>query len=145
VVQLAIVNFKGRCDVSDLIARDSNPGVLGWTNTSGGVIVHFATVDCSAIRSFIQKELVQLPPEQRAISFGRALGRVAAHELYHIFANTTHHGNAGVARDAFNTHDLLCPSFQFQARESKALLKSQARADLVNATAMITEDAEHRY
>jgi hypothetical protein len=145
VVELAIVNFRGRCDIAGMIARDSNPGALGWTNTSDGVILPFANVDCSGVRSFIQKELMERPPQARAISFGRALGRVLAHELYHIFANTLHHGSDGVARESYSVHDLLCGDFQLGERDSLALINSKAHAYLANAPSTISEELEHQY
>jgi hypothetical protein len=88
-VELAVINFKGRCDVAGLVAHDSNPGALGWTHMSDGAILPFADVDCSAVRSFLQKELLFIRPQDREQVLGRALGRVLAHELYHIFANST--------------------------------------------------------
>jgi hypothetical protein len=134
-VELAVISFKGRCDVAGLTPRDSNPGPLGWTHMSDGAILPFADVDCSAIRSFVQRELLGTRPEDRAQVFGRALGRVLAHELYHIFANTTRHGADGVAREFYSVHDLLAADFQFEARESNALINSKAHAALAAVSA----------
>jgi hypothetical protein len=58
---------------------------------------------------------------------------VLAHELYHIFANTTRHGSDGVGREYYNADDLLTADFQFEARESAALKNSKARMALTNA------------
>jgi hypothetical protein len=91
-VELAVMEFKGHCDVTGLLPHDSNPGPLGWTHLSEGVILPFAMVDCSAVRTFIQRELMNLPDAGEA--FGGALGRVLAHEAYHVFANTAQHGSA---------------------------------------------------
>jgi len=129
-VELAVINFKGRCDVAGLTPHDSNPGPLGWTHMSDGVILPFADVDCSAVRGFVQRELLAIRPDDRAPAFGRALGRVLAHELYHIFANTTRHGSDGVAREFYSVQDLLAADFHFQARESNALINSKAYAAL---------------
>jgi hypothetical protein len=140
-VELAVIEFKGRCDVNGLMAHDSNPGPLGWTNISDGVILPFATVDCSAVRSFIQRELLNIPGREKA--FGRALGRVLAHELYHIIANTRHHGAEGVGREFYSAHDLLADNFQFEVRESLALMNGKAYAALANSSAD-GDEAEHR-
>ena len=143
-VELAVIDFKGRCDVGGLTPRDSNPGPLGWTHISDKVILPFADVDCSAVRTFIQKELLQGPAVVRAHAFGRALGRVLAHELYHIFANTTRHGSDGVGREFYTARDLLSADFQFQARESEALINGKAHAALANTTPVVVDDLEHR-
>jgi hypothetical protein len=144
-VELAVIEFKGRCDVDGLTSRDSNPGPLGWTHMSDGVILPFADVDCLAVRSFIQKELLETREQYRAHAFGRALGRVLAHELYHIFANTTRHGSHGVGQESYTVHDLLAAEFQFQARESMALINSKAHVALEKAPAGILDELERRF
>ena len=132
-IELAVIDFNGRCDVGGLTARDENPGALGWTHISDGVILPFANVDCAAVRSFIQRELRDTRLQTRAATFGRALGRVLAHELYHIFANTTRHGSDGVGREYYNVEDLLAAGFQFETRELLALKNSKAHVALAHA------------
>ena len=129
-VELAVVTFKGRCDVVGLTPYNSHPGALGWTQISNGVILPFAEIDCQGIREFIQKQLLVLPAEEREEAYGRALGRVLAHELYHIFANTTKHGSRGLGKAAYSVQELLSPTFQFEARESLALKAGKAHAAL---------------
>jgi hypothetical protein len=102
-------------------------------------------VDCSAVRKFIQKELFFIAQESRARLFGRAIGRVLAHELYHIFANTARHGSNGVGREFYNAHDLLADDFQFESQESLMLMNSKAYAALSNATPAAGDDPEHRF
>jgi hypothetical protein len=143
-VELAVIKFNGRCDVAGLLPYDSNPGALGWTHLSDGVILPFADVDCSAVRGFIQKELLSTRSEDRAQAFGRALGRVLAHELYHIFANTTRHGSDGVGRGFYSAHDLLAADFQFEARESMALIHSKAHAALAAESSEGQQTFAHR-
>jgi hypothetical protein len=146
VIHLAIINFLGRCDTVGLMPRDSTPKALGWTSVSDGVVLPFAKVDCAAVRGFTQKELMELPQAVRAGTFGHALGRVLAHELYHIFASTVKHGVAGVGREVYSVHNLLCADFQFETREMAALVNGKAHADLVYAaTAASSEEAERRY
>ena len=38
--------------------------------------------------------------------FGRAMGRVVAHELIHMISGSTNHGHEGIARSAFSRTDL---------------------------------------
>ena len=57
-----------------------------------------------------------------------------AHELYHIFANTTRHGS-GVAKEAYTVRDLMCEEFQFQQRETQMLQANRVRlVDAAGAT-----------
>ena len=60
-------------------------------------------------------------PEQIPIALEEVLGRVVAHELYHIFAKTTRHGSWGIAKAAYTVDELLCPKFEFEKRESNML------------------------
>jgi hypothetical protein len=129
-VELAVITFKGRCDVAGLSPHSSNPGPLGWTHVSKGVILPFAEVNCQGIRGFIQKDLLTMPAEDREEAYDRALGRVLAHELYHIFANTAAHSPCGVGKSKYTVQELLCPEFRFEDRESPALRSSKAHAAL---------------
>ena len=129
-VELAVITFRGSCDVAALNPHSSVPGPLGWTHISDGVILPFAEVDCQRIRGFFQKQLLAMPAKERVEAYGRALGRVLAHELYHIFANTTSHGSFGVGKSKYTVEELLSPKFQFGARESSSLKSSKAHTAL---------------
>jgi len=118
---LAVVTFKGRCDVDSLPLRSSNPGALGWTHISDGVIIPFTDLDCGGLRVFLGQELLALRREDREAALGRALGRVLAHELYHIFANTKEHAADGVGKPEYSVTDLLCSRFHFGTREVREL------------------------
>lgn len=125
-VELAVLSFKGKCDVSSPTANSSHPGALGWTHVSDGAILPFSDIDCDRIRAIVQKDILSLPQGQREDSFGRALARVVAHELYHIFAKTSRHGSCGVGKAAYSVRELLSDEFQFEERESRALRSSEA-------------------
>ena len=130
LVELVVITFKGRCDTAGLNRHNSVPGPLGLTHISEGAILPFAEVDCEAIRDFIQNQLLTMATEGREEAYGRAVGRVLAHELYHILANTTKHGSCGVGKSKYTVQELLSPQFQFDARESLALKTSKVHAAL---------------
>jgi hypothetical protein len=125
--ELAVVTFKGRCDTANLVTRSRFEGALGWTHVSDGQILPFTDVSCDRIREFVQSGLLTYRAEDREEKYGRALGRVLAHELYHIFANTTRHGSVGVAKESYNVQDLLANDFRFEAKESRMLQTSRPR------------------
>ena len=125
-VELAVISFKGHCDVAGLLPRSTSPGALGWTHISDGEILPFSDVDCDGIRGFLQHSLLLLPPAGREEAFGRALARVLAHELYHIFADTTRHGSCGIGKEAYTVRDLMASDFRFENRESRALKNGKA-------------------
>ena len=135
--ELAVLTFHGRCDVAGIIPRETHPGALGWTHVSDGAILPFSEIDCDRIRMFIQKELVFLPTLEREPTFGRALARVVAHELYHIFANTAHHGANGIGKAAYTVQELMSDDFEFEDHEEHALRSTdpKLKAPLPVATA----------
>jgi hypothetical protein len=132
-IELAVVTFKGRCDIDGLSARSVQPGALGWTHVSDGNILPFSDVDCDRIRGFLQGALLMIARDDREEAFGRAIGRVLAHELYHIFANTQKHGSCGVAKESYTVQDLMSGDFVFEDRETRALRASKAHAAVTNS------------
>lgn len=118
---LMVVVFKGRCDVAGLDPLGPPSGSLGWTHVSDGVILPFTDVDCDGIRRFLRRRLAATDVEQRERVYGRAIGRVLAHEFYHIFANTQHHASSGVAEPVYNEDELASDDFRFHESELRAL------------------------
>jgi hypothetical protein len=119
--ELAVITFQGRCDAVEQTVHPRLSGALGWTHVSDGTILPFTDIACDRIREFVQRSLFIIDREDRQEVYGRALGRVLAHELYHIFANTTHHASWGVAKECYSVQDLLGEEFQFQDKESRML------------------------
>jgi hypothetical protein len=135
--QLAVVKFLGRCEtIGGIGTHPLKAGALGWTHVSEGTILPFSDIDCDGIRQFIRAGLAGVEGKLRPEAYGRAVGRVLAHELYHIFANTVHHGSNGVGKAVYSVQDLLSPDFQFEAHESDALRSKGSRpvGELVDAT-----------
>ena len=64
------------------------------------------------------------PDGRREFLYGRAMGRVVAHELYHILSNEPGHDEDGVAKPSFTTRDVLADQFNFN---HATLAKFQAR------------------
>jgi hypothetical protein len=116
-VELAVVNFKGRCEVLPSAINSHLDQRLGWSYISDGEVLPFADVDCDAIRAYLLKSLFTLPPQSRENALGRAIGRVMAHELLHVFARTAHHSSHGVDQPAFTTAELLADRLVFDERE----------------------------
>jgi hypothetical protein len=119
--QLAVIRFRGRCEASGISPHRPQPGSLGWTHESDGVILPFGAVDCDRLRSFIQLDLQGVPAAERDQAFGRAVGRVLAHELYHIFTRSRHHSPGGVGKAEFGVRDLLAAHFVFDEGEAERL------------------------
>ena len=131
-VELVVVSFKGTCQMTDSFAPGGENGALGWTHMSDGTVLPFSDVDCDKIRRFIASQVLSFDPQQREIVYGRAMGRVLAHELYHVFSNTTRHAAWGVAKAFYTAHDLVSDEFHFQEKDNRALRAGKLRAVLQN-------------
>jgi hypothetical protein len=131
--QLAVVSFKGRCDLSGINPLLYRAGVLGITHVSEGVIIPFTDIDCDAIRNLIQRDLLLERAGRRESIYGRAIARVLAHELYHILANTAKHGSCGLGKSSFSANDLLAGSFHFEPGTMFAVQDGKVMANLKRA------------
>jgi hypothetical protein len=124
---LYVVRFRGTCDVSSFHVLYSELGpygettVLGSTDTESDRLQPFGQLECDAIRRSIVRQLrTQGKPERESL-FGRALGRVLAHELFHMVTGTTHHSRSGVFKARHSSAELIADNFAFQAEETALL------------------------
>ena len=126
-VELVVVSFKGKCQMEGTLPTHPETGALGWTHMSDGDVLPFSDVDCDRVRNLIGSQILGGSPADRERVFGRALGRVVAHELYHIFANTTRHASLGVAKAFYTASELVTEDFYFEAKETKSLRHGKLR------------------
>ena len=112
--ELAILHFLGDCRMGKLVEI---PGVelmtLGETEMVSGGVSAYSSVECDQIRTCISGLLGSACPRDRETAFGRALGRVVAHELYHILGKTTEHTRSGISKGAQTSFDLIRENFHF--------------------------------
>ena len=125
---LVMLKFRGRCRVEPVQAlrgSDSPSGgmhTLGSTLVENGRVLPFSQVECDQVR----KALAYLHPGagwlERQRALGRALGRVVAHELYHMLAGATEHASTGLARASQSLRDLISAhEIVFGEEDSRAI------------------------
>ncbi len=119
--RLVVVHFKGRCDLSDLAAYPPYQWTLGRTHIADGEVLPFSDIYCGAIRAFLAPILLQTEEQSRSFVLGRAIGRVLAHELYHVLAKTRHHGGSGLGESAYKAEELAGDEFAFDEAEIRRL------------------------
>ena len=110
---LVVLKFKGQCRVDRWSKAASDFGsmgqveALGITHVDRGHVLPYTEVQCDQVR----KALAYLNPgagsSERQNALGLALGRVVAHELYHILARTTAHAKQGLAKASQSLRDLV--------------------------------------
>ncbi len=101
-----IVRLDGDCSTrGDAPPADLAPYAgaqrLASTQTRDGRVLPYGEVDCAHLR-----RLTSHAPGDRALAMGKALGKVIAHELYHLLLNTTGHARQGLAKAKVNWTEL---------------------------------------
>jgi hypothetical protein len=116
-VRVVFLSFHGSCTyrAPEPSAPETDRMELGETAASGGVVLPYSDMNCDRLRAFIAgEEPVRSGEEQR---MGIAMGRVVAHELYHVLLQTGEHSEKGIAKAVFTPAALLRASFGFEAGE----------------------------
>jgi hypothetical protein len=102
---LVVVDFSGSCTPGPASILPENTS-LAFTSVTDGHVLPFSTINCTALTGAVGPA--------RENTYGRAMARVLAHELYHALTQTTAHGRAGIAKTCFSPADLLSSRFQFE-------------------------------
>jgi hypothetical protein len=115
--ELAVVRMNGDCEVSPWMRLPPAEGPLGVAHVSDGVVLPFSDIACDKIASSVQPAIWGLDPAQADLVFGRAVGRVVAHELVHMISRSTAHGRRGVAQPGLSESDLTCRRLDLSAKD----------------------------
>ena len=111
---LAVLRFQGSCrteEPSRQVSPRAERITLASTDISSDSIGSYGSVLCDQIKTHISSLLDAPELRDREIVLGRALGRVVAHELYHILAKTEEHTVGGITRALQTPFDLVKENF----------------------------------
>jgi hypothetical protein len=117
---LVVVRLHGRCEM-DGASAVTKAGPLGWSDEADGRMLPFGEVSCDDIRGTIQSAFLPTNHVPANVLLGRAMGRVLAHELYHIVADTAQHGKDGVAQPALSARELTSGQLELQPKDVDAI------------------------
>jgi hypothetical protein len=124
---LVVVKLVGQCDMDGTPAY-LEPGPLGWSHEVNGAIIPFSDLACENLRGAVQAAVNSGNPVRANILLGRAMGRVLAHELYHIVGDTSAHAREGVAQPALTPRELTTGLLDFQPADVAAVEKGLRQA-----------------
>src|SRR5882724_6392143 len=86
--RVVVISFDGSCSPLDAVApfgRLQDPEIsLADSSVSNGDVLPFFRVDCTHLLQILTPALRPMSATERSKAFGRALGRIMAHEIYHI-------------------------------------------------------------
>ncbi|MBA3976372.1 MAG: hypothetical protein C0504_19360 [Candidatus Solibacter sp.] len=102
--RLVVVKLVGAA--ASGVALKGGDDVLAVTHMSEGRILPFIDMDVRGVARTIQRLGGFGRPIQPA-EYGRALGRVLAHELYHVLSGSVIHDGEGVAKGALGAAELV--------------------------------------
>jgi hypothetical protein len=113
---IAVGSFDGVCSARNLPDRslDGHGNVLAHTAVANGRVLPFFRVDCTSVLRILAPALRPLDETSREELLGRALGRVIAHEIYHVMARTTEHHATGIGKAFFALADLTGEGVAFE-------------------------------
>lgn len=112
---LVVVHFRGNCAASPASGVIANGEALASTAVADGQVLPFSEVQCDQVRRM-------LGFQSNASTLGRALGRIVAHEMFHMLAATGQHGKDGVARPSYTSRELLSDgAFRFHVPDLRLL------------------------
>ena len=106
---VAVVKFLGTCSIEPAKRHPFRAGILAWTHSVDGQILPFIDVDCDRVIEFLRRRTETLVQAEREGVLSRALGRVVAHEMYHVLADTNRHAAWGLTKHALTVDELLDP------------------------------------
>lgn len=123
---LVVVKLQGHCDM-DGSPASAGFGPLAWTHSVNGKMLPFTDLACDKLRGVIQAAALGQEQVRGNVLLGRAMGRVLAHELYHIAADTAEHGREGVAQAALTPTELTSGSLELRGPEVEAVASGLSR------------------
>jgi hypothetical protein len=121
---LVVLKFHGKCRVESWQDGDTASGTrtLGETVVDDGHVLPFTEVKCDAVRQALRYLRPEANQGEKQKALGLAMGRVVAHELYHILARTTTHAARGLAKAAESLQDLVSgPEMPFRKEDAEAI------------------------
>jgi hypothetical protein len=103
---LLVFKMKGRCtaDPSPMLIDERGP--LGMAYVSDGQVLSFGEIECDRVNRSVQRILPRGQSERTERLYGRALGRVVAHEMYHMLSGKTKHSKSGLTQAALTADEL---------------------------------------
>jgi hypothetical protein len=104
---LVVVRFRGACNMEPAAPAIDPRRYYGFTHVSDGAVLPFGEVECDKISNSIRTAMSKQQWRERDSILGRALGRVVAHELFHMLAKSQHHADEGVTRSALSPAQLI--------------------------------------
>jgi hypothetical protein len=114
---LAVIELRGVCQTPQpTTTLDPLPAgaSLASTAVADGKVLPYSQIECENLTRLVALSLKRETPGKREYLYGRAMGRLVAHELFHVLVGTRGHDGAGIAKRSFSARDILAEHFEFE-------------------------------
>jgi hypothetical protein len=103
---LVVMTFRGNCKSEPPMPRYDETGPYAVTWTTDGQVLPFGEVDCGRVIQSARSAMWGGDLSRADTFYGRALGRVMAHEIVHMLTKSGDHAKGGVFREALSPREL---------------------------------------
>jgi hypothetical protein len=121
---VVVVRFRGVCRTQPVswigLAPLLEDSELAHTSVRDGKALPFAEIRCDRVSAFLRP----WRKAEQAATLGIAMGRVMAHELYHLLTNTLTHGESDLSKAGMSAAELGGRRATFSAEEIELFKKS---------------------
>ena len=121
--EIIFVKFRGECRMVALPPLMDERGPFAITHSTEGSILRFSEVACDRVRVSVRSAMHGDHFRQPDAVLGKALGRVLAHEVYHIVGGTAEHGKSGVARESLSGQQLTSEKLHLEHDDAQKVHK----------------------
>ena len=102
------IRLRGRCHMVGVApTTERAPGAYAWAHVVDGRVLPFIEIDCDRLRGALFSVMWGEDFQHRDLLLGRALARVAAHELHHVLGGDHDHATAGLAAARLSAANLI--------------------------------------
>ena len=127
--QIVIIRFRGHCTMDGLMTtHDHDSGALAVTHIVNGEVLPFSDVNCDLVRANVRAAMLGFDRQRADLFRGRALGRVVAHELWHILSKSTSHGRHGVTKKCLSPQQLVADRIEVLEEDLQRLVDAGSDA-----------------
>jgi hypothetical protein len=115
---LVVLELRGVCQVPQRAASVEPLRVAASLASSAVVnseVLPFSWLECETLTKLLGPSLAKEPGGRRDFLYGRAMGRLVAHELLHVLTKARGHDDAGIGKPSFSAKDVLAEHFEFES------------------------------
>ncbi len=104
---LVVLKMKGSCEMDLIPELIDERGPLGMAYVTDGQVLSFGEIECDRIKQSVERVLPPSTSARKERLYGRALGRVAAHEMVHMLRGSTRHSKSGITQASLTADELI--------------------------------------